>query len=55
MMDLWFSDFHADEVKMSIKVKNQLFGEQTDYQRIDIFDSDEFGRFLSSDGKIVFT
>ncbi len=55
MMDLWFSDFHADEVKMSIKVKSQLFGEQTEYQRIDIFDSDEFGRFLSSDGKIVFT
>ncbi len=55
MMDLWFSDYHADEVKMSIKVKKQLFGEQTDYQRIDIFDSDAFGRFLSSDGKIVFT
>ncbi len=55
MMDLWFSDYHADEVKMSIKVKSQLFAEQTEYQRIDIFDSDEFGRFLSSDGKIVFT
>ncbi len=55
MMDLWFSDFHADEIKLSVKVKRQIFAEQTEYQRIDIFDSDEFGRFLSSDGKIVLT
>ncbi|MCD8076277.1 MAG: polyamine aminopropyltransferase [Lachnospiraceae bacterium] len=54
-MDLWFSDYHADQIKMSVKVKNQLFGEQTEFQRIDVFDSDELGRFLSSDGKIVFS
>ncbi len=54
-MDLWFSEFHTDQVKISVKIERQLFSEQTDFQRIDIFDSDEFGRFLSSDGKIVFS
>ena len=53
-MELWFSDYHTDKVKMSVKVEKQLFGEQTDFQRIDVFDSKEFGRFISSDGSIVF-
>ena len=38
-MELWFSDYHTDKVKMSVKVEKQLFGEQTDFQRIDVFDS----------------
>ena len=54
-MELWFSDYHTDRVKVSVKVTRQLFGEQTDYQRIDVFESEEFGRFISSDGSIVFS
>ena len=54
-MELWFSDYHTEKVKVSVKIEKQLFGEQTDFQRIDIFDSTEFGRFLSSDGSIVFS
>ncbi len=54
-MDLWLSDHHTDNVKMSVKIEKQLFGEQTDFQQIDIFDSDEFGRVMTSDGKIVCT
>ena len=54
-MELWFSDYHTEKVKVSVKVQKQLFGLQTEFQRIDVFDSDEFGRFLSSDGSIVFS
>ena len=54
-MELWFSDYHTDKVQVSVKVEKQLFGEQTDFQRIDVFESTEFGRFLSSDGSIVFS
>lgn len=54
-MELWFSDYHTDNVKISVKVDRQLFGQQTDFQRIDVFDSQEFGRFISSDGSIVFS
>ena len=54
-MELWFSDYHTEKVKVSVKVQKQLFGLQTEFQRIDVFDSDEFGSFLSSDGSIVFS
>ena len=53
-MDLWFSDYHTDGVNLSVKVENQLFGQQTDFQRLDVFKSEAFGRFISSDGSIVF-
>ena len=29
-MELWFSDPHTDNVKLSVKVDKQLFGEETD-------------------------
>lgn len=54
-MELWFSDYHTDKVKIDVKVDKQLFGEDTDFQRIDVFESAEFGRFLSCDGSIVFS
>ena len=54
-VELWFSDNQTDHVKVSVKVEKQLFGEQTDFQRIDVFESREFGRFLSSAGSIVFS
>lgn len=54
-MDLWFSEFHTPNVKLSIKVKDQLFGAQSELQRIDVFDSEEFGRFLTLDGYMMLT
>lgn len=54
-MELWFSDYHTEKVKVSVKVEKQLFGAQTDFQRLDVFESEEFGRFISSDGSIVFS
>ncbi len=54
-MELWFSDYHTDKVKIDVKVDKQLFGADTDFQRIDVFESAEFGRFLSCDGSIVFS
>lgn len=54
-MDLWFSEFHTPNVKLSIKVKEQLYHSKSDYQTIDIFDSYEFGRFLTLDGFMMLT
>ena len=54
-MEMWFSEFHSSHVKFSVRVEKQLFCGESDYQRIDIFESPEFGRFLTSDGDIVFT
>ncbi len=54
-MELWFSEQHTPNVKFSLKVDKQLFSETSEFQRIDIFDSAEFGRMLVLDGKIMLT
>ncbi len=54
-MDLWFSEYHTKNVKLSIKVNRQLHSEQSDFQRIDVFESEEFGRFLTLDGYMMLT
>ena len=54
-MELWFSEQHTPNVKFSLKVDRQLFSEASEFQRIDIFDSAEFGRMLVLDGKIMLT
>ncbi|HJC21567.1 MAG TPA: spermidine synthase, partial [Candidatus Butyricicoccus avicola] len=42
-MDLWFSEHHTKNVKLSIRVDRQLYSGQSEFQRIDVFDSPEFG------------
>ena len=54
-MDLWFSEMHTDFVKMSFKVDKQLYSSQSEFQRIDVFTSPEFGRFLVLDGLMMLT
>ncbi len=54
-MELWFSEKHTDSVKMSIRVDKQLYSGKSKYQRIDIFQSPEFGRFLTLDGYMMMT
>ncbi len=54
-MELWFSELHTKDVKMSIRVDKQLHSEQSEYQRIDVFESGEFGRFLTLDGIMMLT
>ena len=38
-MEFWFSERHTDNVELSIRVEKQLFSGQSDFQRIDVFDS----------------
>ena len=54
-MDLWFSEKHTPNVKFSIRVDRQLYSGQSDFQRIDVFESPEFGRILVLDGYLMLT
>ena len=54
-MELWYTESHADGIRFSIKVKEQLFSTVSEYQQIDVFDSDEFGIFLTIDGLMMAT
>ena len=54
-MEMWFSEFHTPDVKHSIRVDRHLYSKQSDYQRIDIFETPEFGRVLTLDGNVMLT
>ena len=54
-MEFWFSELHTGNVKLSVRIEKQLFSRESEYQRIDVFDSEEFGKFISLDGEIVFS
>jgi len=54
-MELWFTEQHTQNVRFSMKVDRQLYSAQSEFQRIDIFDSLEFGRVLTLDGYVMLT
>jgi spermidine synthase len=54
-MELWFTEQHSNGVRFSIKVDRQLFSFKSEFQRIDVFESDVFGRFLTLDGYMMLT
>ena len=54
-MELWYTEEHTKNVRFSIKVDKQLVSVESFFQRIDIFESKEFGRFLTLDGFMMLT
>ena len=54
-MQLWFSEMQTPNVKFSIRVERQLYSGQSEFQRIDVFESPDFGRFLTLDGYMMLT
>lgn len=54
-MELWFTERHTPDVKFSINIDRQLYCGHSDFQRIDVFDSKEFGKILTLDGYIMLT
>lgn len=55
MIDLWFTERWSEDTKFSIKVKEHLYSEETPFQKIDFFTSNEYGRFFTLDGMIMIT
>lgn len=54
-MDWWFTENHTENVKFSIKIDKAVYSSESRYQRIDIFDTYEFGRILTLDGFLMLT
>ncbi|HAS91477.1 MAG TPA: spermidine synthase [Clostridiales bacterium] len=54
-MELWFTENHTDNVKFSIKVDRHIVSVKSDFQKIDVFDTPEFGRVLVIDDYIMLT
>ena len=54
-MELWISEVQTPHVKFSVRVDRQLYSGKSEFQRIDVFESPEFGRMLVLDGYIMLT
>lgn len=52
-MDLWFNERNTDSCKFSIKVKEPIYSERTPFQKIDFFESYDFGIFFTLDGLMM--
>lgn len=52
-MELWYTEEWTKNVRFSIKVKEQLYTAKSEFQQIDVFDSDEMGRFFTLDGLMM--
>lgn len=54
-MDFWFSEYHSKNVRYSIKVDRHIYSKKSEFQRIDVFYSKEFGNILTLDGYVMVT
>ena len=54
-MHLTFTEMHTKHVGLCIDVDKQVFSAQSRFQRIDIFETPDFGRMLTLDGFLMLT
>lgn len=52
----WYTEQWAEQgAAISLKLKQRLHDEQSDYQRIEIFETESFGRLMTLDGLVMVT
>lgn len=54
-MEFWFSEYHAKDVRHSLRVKRHLYSNRSEFQQIDIFETPEYGKVLALDGNVMLT
>ena len=54
-MNLWYTENHSPNVRFSLKVEEHLYTGKSDFQKIDILQTSEFGRVLTLDGLVMCT
>ncbi|MEM0155479.1 MAG: polyamine aminopropyltransferase [Thermoplasmataceae archaeon] len=55
LIENWFSERYSDNLQLSFRVMDQLLSVKTDFQRIDLFETYDFGKLLSIDGTVQIT
>lgn len=55
MLDLWYTENWSKDTRFSIKIKEHIHSEQSEFQKIDFFISEEYGRFFTLDGLVMIT
>ncbi len=53
--EVWFTEYGPGNTAISLRVKYKLFEKETPYQKIEIFESYDYGRVMALDGFIMLT
>ena len=51
----WFYEYFTGNAKFGIKIKDHFIDTRSEFQKIDFYDSYEYGRFFTLDGFIMLT
>ncbi|SNZ04408.1 spermidine synthase [Terribacillus aidingensis] len=54
-MELWYTEKQTDSFGITAKVKRSLHSEQTDFQKLDMLETEEWGNMLTLDGMVMTT
>lgn len=55
MKGVWFTELQTEGLALSLKLKSSLHKETSQFQEIDMVDTEEFGRMLVLDGAVMTT
>jgi spermidine synthase len=54
-MELWYTEKQTERFGIIAKIKRTLHTEQTDFQKLDVIETEEFGNMLVLDGMVMTT
>ncbi len=55
LWNIWFSELHKKSGGLTLKIKKILYSGQSDFQQVDVFETQTFGRVLVLYGSIMIT
>jgi len=54
-MEKWFTEKHSDTINFSILVTKTLYSSQTKFQKLEVFENPELGKFFTLDDYVMIT
>jgi len=54
-MEMWYTEKHTDYAGITLQVKQTLFSGKSEFQQLDIVETEEFGRMMLLDGLVMCT
>ncbi|NTW95229.1 MAG: polyamine aminopropyltransferase [Erysipelotrichaceae bacterium] len=54
-MTKWFTEKHSDTINFSIEVSKTLYSSQTKFQKLEVFENPELGKFFTLDDYLMIT
>src|SRR5579875_3475531 len=53
--NLWFTEYQTENLSLGMRINKTLHSEQTDFQSLDIYETEQNGRLLVLDGYVMTT